>query len=274
MNDSKMGRVTQPCAECGNDFECPLFLGKAVTAFCSQCQGARDRKLQLEEAERHQRTLESQRREWIESATGIPLLYRGLTWDDFKYDLGGANNRKRVQAFRQWVSNFPVDQTPLGVTSLLIASQMNGVGKTMLACLILQDLLNRYEQVDRKKAPFQFWTVDDVRLRIESARRFGGKETPEDVYRDFGTMRLLILDDVGKEKMVGYDAAEAYQMYFTILNKRYNNRLPVVLTSNLTYQPWEPEGFCLTDLMGRVGASRLLEMTGGVVYIVEGEDRR
>jgi DNA replication protein DnaC len=249
-------------------------MGTSETNFCSVCDEVRYQRLQHQALERQQHLLDHLRRMRIASATGIPLQYRGLTWDDFKYDRGGVNNRKRVQAFQQWSNDFPVDRIPHGVTSLLIASPNNGVGKTMLGCLILQDLLNRYEEVVPEKAPFQFWTVDDVRLRIESARRFSSKETMEDVYRDFATMRLLILDDVGKEKLVGYDAAEAYPMYFTILNKRYSNRLPVVLTSNLTYQPWEPDGFCLTDLIGRAAASRLMEMTDGVVYIIEGEDRR
>jgi len=268
------GKAIQPCPDCGNEFESPLYMGKAVAKFCTDCRSARSRAFELERVETHLRSLANKRREWAESPVGIPIKYRGLTWDDFRYDHGGENNRQKVAAFRHWANSFPTDQRPLGVESLLITRDVNGVGKTMLACLILQDLINRFEELGRERSPFQFWAVKDVKMRVNAARRFGSQETEEQVYADLTTIPLLILDDVGKEKMTGYEAADDYEMYFTLINKRYNNQLPVILTTNLTYEPWVPGGASLIDLIGRAGVSRLMEMTGGIDYIIEGEDRR
>jgi hypothetical protein len=50
--------------------------------------------------------------------------------------------------------------------------------------------------------------------------------------------------------------------------------LPVVITSNVEYRPFVEGGFTLYDVMGNAGASRLMEMTQGITYLIEGEDRR
>ena len=63
-------------------------------------------------------------------------------------------------------------------------------------------------------------------------------------------------------------------MYYTILNDRLENRLPTALTSNLNVKPWREGGISLVDVMGSAGVSRLRQMTGDEVYIIEGEDRR
>ena len=96
----------------------------------------------------------------------------------------------------------------------------------------------------------------------------------EEVYRDFATVRLLLIDDVGKEKLDGADTAFIQEAYFTIINERYNANLPIILTSNLNFDPWVPGGLCLENIMGRAAVSRLMEMTLGTAYIIEGEDRR
>ena len=38
--------------------------------------------------------------------------------------------------------------------------------------------------------------------------------------------------------------------------------------------PWRDEGPSLIDLMRRASVSRLVEMTGGQMYLIEGDDRR
>ncbi len=273
-NTPMQGQGILPCADCGQPFETPLYQGKVMSRYCPGCREKRSRAFEVEDTLRRQQSLTWQRKEWLESPVGIPRKYRGLTWDDFCFDNGGEGNRSKVQALQQWAKEFPLHGMPSEVPSLLLARDVNGVGKTMLASLILQDIINRYDEVGREKCPFQFWTVDDLKLRLDSARRFGGDEGLETTYRDFATMRLLILDDVGKESLSGYAASDSYQMYFTLINKRYNNGLPIVLTSNLTYEPWVEGGVSLIDLIGRAGVSRLMEMTGGIYYEIEGEDRR
>ena len=272
---SNLVRVVRHCGDCGDEFESMPFMGYEFGKYCSPCKDKRRRLIEVEQSEIRVRSLEYRRQEWIaDPVRGIPRRYRDLDWEDFKYDKGGEGNREKVALFREYANTFPVEGMPYGIRSLLLARDLNGVGKTMLAGLIDKTIIYRYEETGRERCPFQFWTVDDVKLRLKSAERYGGTETPEDVYRDFGTMWLLVLDDVGKEKMEGADLGCTYELYFNILNRRYNNQLPVILTSNLMFEPWVPGGPTLTDLMGRAGVSRLMEMTEGIAYIIEGEDRR
>lgn len=72
---------------------------------------------------------------------------------------------------------------------------------------------------------------------------------------------MLILDDIGAERMTDYVA----EVFYLIINKRYNDMLPIIFTSNLS----------VGELAERVGdrtASRIIEMCD--VVKLEGEDRR
>lgn len=72
---------------------------------------------------------------------------------------------------------------------------------------------------------------------------------------------VLILDDIGAERITDYVA----EVFYLIINKRYNEMLPIIFTSNLS----------LGELAERIGdrtASRIIEMCD-VVHL-KGEDRR
>ena len=275
MTDQPTVKAT--CEDCGQQYETSYqrFLGFSTRRYCKSCRDVRDRAFQVERRGFHQKSLEYQRRLWLEHPKiGIPFRYRDCQWDDFLFDQGGEANRSRVELVRRYGDEFPVENFPTGVRSIVLASEMNGVGKTMLACLMLKHIIGRIDENRWERCPFQFWSVGDMKRRLRKAERFGSEETQEDVIRDFSTMRLLVLDDVGKEQLTGAEAAFAYDMYFTVINARYNAEMPVVLTSNLNFHPWREGGPSLVDLMGRASVSRLVEMTSGQVFVIEGSDRR
>ena len=266
---------TAKCQDCGQPYSSPYFAGVVITKFCRPCTDARQVSWERDRQAVHRRSVANMQREFREAPQrGIPRRYRGFTWADFHFDRGGDGNRSRVAEIRAYADGFPVDGPPVGQSSLILSSPMNGVGKTMLASLLVGEIIGRYEDLGRERSPFQFWSMSDIRQRLKTADRFGSVETPEDVYRDFASMWLLVLDDVGKEQLDGRDAGLVYDMYFSIIDQRYNNQLPVVITSNLGAEPWEANGPSLVDLMGRASVSRLVEMTGGAVYRIDGEDRR
>ena len=192
--------------------------------------------------------------------------------DFTNFDLSG--NEDPVSQLREYAETFPVDRRPKGAQSTLIVRDINGVGKTHLTCAILHTIIDRSTEIDREVCPYQFWPIYRIKQRLLDAQRFNGSETVAQVYADFASMWLLVIDDVGKDLPSGYEAAAAYEMYFTIINERYNAQLPVIISSNLAFAPWAPEGLCLQDLMGKACASRLMEMTGGVEYVIAGDDRR
>ena len=268
-------RILATCEDCGREFQAPYGFGLRGGYFCAQCRGARDEQWRADQRRTRDVRLAQHRREWIEDPRrGIPRHYRAHDWEDFKFDLGGEGNRPLVKRLRQYALEFPVDGPPIGASSLLLTSETNGVGKTMLACLVLKEIIGRFEGMERERCPYQVWSMGDLRLRVKTAERYGSQETPEEVIRDFTAMWLLIIDDVGKELLTGPEAAVAYETYYTILDARYKADLPVILTSNLNTEPWRTGGPSLVDLMGRASVSRLAEMTGREVYVIEGEDRR
>ena len=275
--NQKLATYTAPCATegCGNVLESRNLAGLAVMKFCNPCRDRGLRELQEDAARRQAASQEYQRKEYIRDSTrGIPRRFWESDWRDFEFDRGGEGNRVRVRALYEYAKNFPVDTMPHGHPSVLLASPMNGVGKTMLASLVLKTILERYEEMGRNRSPFQFWASSRVKMRLRSAQRFDSPETMEQVYAELTNIPLLILDDVGKEQLEGGDAGFTYEMYWNLIDNRYNRELPVVLTSNLDFHPWEQDEPCLVDLMGRAAVSRLAEMTNDHVYIIEGEDRR
>ena len=56
----------------------------------------------------------------------------------------------------------------------------------------------------------------------------------------------------GIKRLAGADAAFTYDMYYTIINERYDAQLPVILTSNLHFEPWAGGGLSLATLSAAV----------------------
>ncbi|HLA39635.1 MAG TPA: ATP-binding protein [Candidatus Glassbacteria bacterium] len=270
-------RVLSPCEDCGNEHDCyaqalmESFGTVRQPRLCPECREKARRLREVQQQSHHAASLAFTRQQWLcDQVRGIPERYRGKNFDGFD----ATGNEQRVSALRAYAESFPVDRPPKGIPSLLLAQAVVGVGKTHLACAILQTVAGRFDQLGREVCPYQFWPASRVKQRVFDAQRFGSKETLEAVYRDFASMWLLVLDDVGKEKLTGADAASTYEIYYTIINERYNANLPMIITSNLGFEPWQPEGLSLADLIGNAGVSRLMEMTGGQQYLIAGHDRR
>lgn len=264
------------CVDCGQQYDAygqvlaDQYLGSpGIRRFCPPCRDIRRRALEAESEMRRAERLAYQHEQWLNAQ--IPEKFREATFETFD----ATGNEDRVQALREYAENFPVTKEGLkGKRSVLIARDENGVGKTHLACAFLSRIIQRTPQMDWEHCPYQFWTSYKIKHRLQAAQRFGSAETVEKVYLDFGTMWLLVLDDLGKEKAVGAEAAAAYEMYYTIINERYERRLPMVITSNIGFQPSTPGGLSLVDLIGKAGASRLMEMCRGTEYLIAGGDRR
>lgn len=77
---------------------------------------------------------------------------------------------------------------------------------------------------------------------------------------------LLLLDDLGTEKISEWTEEATYRL----LNERYNECRPLIVTSNFPTR--SAEGEDLSDRLGGRIASRLAEMT--TVVVLDGPDRR
>lgn len=96
-----------------------------------------------------------------------------------------------------------------------------GCGKTHLAAAIANDAVE-------KGTPTLFITVPDL---LDSLRfAYNDPETTfEQRFEDIRTAGLLILDDFGTQNATGW----AQEKLFQIINFRYINKLPTVITTNL-----------------------------------------
>lgn len=130
-----------------------------------------------------------------------------------------------------------------------------GTGKTHCAFAMKKE----WDSKATKKA--EFWNTSELMQEIKDDfdRRNADKSR---VYENImEEKRLLFLDDIGSEKLSDW----VLERFYLIVNKRYNDMVPVVFTSN----------YSIEELAGRVGdriASRIVEMCD--VVKIDGEDRR
>lgn len=127
-----------------------------------------------------------------------------------------------------------------------------GTGKTVEACAVLKDWLSR-GRLGRMVSSVQLLT--ELRASIDHGREL-------DVLARYGSVPLLVLDDLGQE----VPSEWALSRLFEIVDRRYNAALPTVVTSNLS--PDAVNKRLKADAM----VSRLMERCK--VRKVEGADRR
>jgi DNA replication protein DnaC len=153
------------------------------------------------------------------------------------YDLA----RLAYQATENFINNFAKNPNADGI---LFTGQV-GSGKTFLACCIANALL-------KKGKPILFAVVPDLLDQIRSTYDFARNSeviTEFDILDKAKQAPLLILDDLGVHNYTEWTKNKIY----SILNYRLNQRLPVIVTTNII-----PEE--LEQYLGERTTSRLLEM--------------
>jgi DNA replication protein DnaC len=159
---------------------------------------------------------------------------------------------------------------------VLLSPEWYGAGKTHLVCGLVHRIINTAESayinsegfIKRRRCPVYFTTETDLLLRIRSTynRQPGDDgEREEGIYNKLNRYQLLIIDDVGKVKPRDY--AFLQQVYYRIIDSRYVNEQPIILTTNLR----------ANDLEAHIGGScadRLREMAGSNFVVMKGESYR
>ena len=94
----------------------------------------------------------------------------------------------------------------------------------------------------------------------------GSEKGPEYEVKRLMRIPLLLVDDLGTEKISEFTEEATYR----ILNERYNECRPLIITSNLPVA--NPNGPDLKDQLGQRITSRLAQTT--TVVAIGGNDRR
>lgn len=97
----------------------------------------------------------------------------------------------------------------------------NGVGKTHLACSIANKLIEN-------GTPVIYGTLINLLAELRNSYDTDNNISEMEIIKLYENVALLIIDDLGKEKPSEW----GLEKLFTIVNSRYENNLPVIITTN------------------------------------------
>lgn len=185
--------------------------------------------------ERHSKTsvsefdfeAEEKQRRIKERLLTIPTAYRELASD--KYDLNMLNKN-------------------------IFITGPCGTGKTVLACHVAREHIFA-------GVPVQYHGFPALIMRLQSIYRDQTKDPFAEAREIARFMGVMVLDDIGAEKLTDY----VRQMTYFIINEREQWRLKTIITSNFTLEQ-------LNDFIDPRIASRIAGMCE--VLILDGRDRR
>ena len=103
----------------------------------------------------------------------------------------------------------------------LILVGNNGVGKTHLACSIANKLIEN-------GTPVIYGTLINLLAELRNSYDTDNNISEMEIIKLYENVDLLVIDDLGKEKPSEW----ALEKLFTIINSRYENNLPVIITTN------------------------------------------
>jgi len=132
-----------------------------------------------------------------------------------------------------------------------------GIGKTHLLLVVANTLL-------KQSIPVVFVYVPDLIAELHQAQFVKDENKSLNAkIRKLGDVPVLILDDIGKEKITGWVQVQ----YSRIINRRYIKQLPTLFSSNFNLDQ-------IAEMIGDHSASRLFSMTKGRQAYVVAEDYR
>lgn len=184
----------------------------------------------------------------------VPMAYTENGFGDYKLTRENADAVKAAQ----WVVG---DDSGQG----LFIYGPRGTGKTMLAAIIANERM-------RKGKPVLFSNVPELLGDIRATFHTG---TTEEALRNVKAAAFLVLDDFGAERMTEWVG----EQLFAIVNYRYNEKLPTIITSNYGKKEIiermaivSRDGSVVDDMQGKRIMSRVFGMCKTV--FLGGEDYR
>lgn len=210
------------------DFDCPthgmqqetvgMLMGRVVTQFgCPVC----NREKRTAEAAEKQRKDEAERQVKLERrmhAAGIPLAFRGRSFDGYQTESQPMEDALRV--VRGFADDFWIEHINSG--TFLVLGGERGTGKSHLAIAAAMQVMAR--------GTAMYARAGDLIRRVRSTWRKDSPESEDEVLRLLSAgIDLLVIDEVGVQR--GTDDEQI--ILFDILDRRYADLRPTILLTNL-----------------------------------------
>jgi DNA replication protein DnaC len=129
---------------------------------------------------------------------GIPSRFHDVSWENWVSDTDDKLKALQTVKAQAWITN-------------LFLCGKSGTGKTHLAMCLTKD------GAEYRRLPDIF---REVRTDFNSE---------QEIIDHYGTVKLLIIDEVGRQKFSDFEK----NLFFEIIDKRWNNVLPTTLITNL-----------------------------------------
>ena len=266
-------KVVVNCKDCGNEFETYSLqcvgIGGVISDSCPKCRQKKREESDERERQRIEGEIVERKLAWRISG-GIPRRFSSERFETFKTD--GVNEKKLHALCLDYAENYPLERGVEYGSLGIFSKQVWGNGKSHLACSIAHRLIDRWIG-GGEKSPVLYIEEGQMfrRIRATFNRNYdSNSETEDSVYHHLINVPLLIVDDIGKEEVA--DPRFVQRVWFSVINGRYDNVLPVVITANL-----DPDGI-EQHLGGSRGNEatfdRLYEMLGGVFWEMTGASYR
>ena len=254
------------CETCGEGFQVQIGTSsKGVElphfTICRVCRSKADFQEQLAQKRLQLVTLNAETRLSYIKQSGLRTKFQTYTFENF-------DKTKQTKAFEAMLG---FD----GKTSIILSSAngVYGLGKTHLCAALINKRLEDISLVilDERDLGIRFRMeptkfVDEMSLIARIKATFNSALTPDDedyeteenIYQELLRVPLLIIDDVGK--LVPRDLSFLQGVYYRLIDGRYGEDKPVIITTNL-------DSVALENHIGGACADRLREMCGKTGFV-------
>ena len=160
------------------------------------------------------------------AASGIPERYANCTLDNFSVQVPDTAEQDQLltarEDCRRYVEGFIAQDGHFATSGLLFVGAP-GVGKTHLAVAVLKEMIARYHVRGR----FEDFTA--LIHRIQATFEPGTVDSKHAILRRVTEAELLVLDDLGAQKLSDW----VTEILYLVINTRYNRKLATIFTTNL-----------------------------------------